>query len=300
MSIQIFRHAHVPEELNEKFDELFRESDIVVIEFHVSLDERREEVKNSINNLSLGKLKIDYFFPFREATPYASRLFSLIENSKKQIELENSPINAEYYSQINKLEKRTIEEFSAGNLRKASKLFLESSRAIAKVCEERDESLTQQLIELSEENPRKKILFPVGALHQVYRKLKEEEVENVEQSFPYLPYTFSLREEVYLRMRFNLPITEMMTLRSILETFFLEYFHLSRLPYQKCRRLARNIVETLSYEDIESFSKDIREYRRRVPPPVHSVIPLAVAIAWTGKEKIANYVSKEIEKIEDF
>jgi hypothetical protein len=278
----------VPEELNEKFEELFRESDIVVIEFHVSLGERLEKVKNSINELSLGELKIDYFFPFREATPYASRLFSFIENSKKQIELENSPINAEYYSKINKLEKRTIEKFSNGNLREASKLFLESSRAIAKVCEERDKSFARQLIELYEENPRKEILVPIGAAHQVHEELKKEGMENVKQFFPYLPYTFSLHEEVSLRIRFKLPITEMMALRSIPELFYFDFFSALGFPYQKCTRLARNIVESLSYKDIESLSKDIRKYRKKGAPP-------AIAVAWLCKEKGVDYV-KEIEK----
>lgn len=76
---------------------------------------------------------------------------------------------------------------------------------MGEITRKRDVALAEQLIKLQRKNENKKILLEIGAGHLVHYELEKRGIA-VKQEFPYLPYTFSLADELGRRIQFSNPI----------------------------------------------------------------------------------------------
>ena len=93
MSITIYRCAHHPEGLNEKFMELFRTCDILLIE-----ELAKESYASSFKYYNrLAQKGYSELFPIGLFESFYERLVSIIRNSKKRIEVEKSPVSVKKY-----------------------------------------------------------------------------------------------------------------------------------------------------------------------------------------------------------
>jgi len=90
MPITIFAQGHFPEDLNQNFENLFKKCDILVAE--VAVKEKYDDVKTYLNQLSqIGYSDDTFLSPVNPE--YSWKLQEFIKNSKKQIEVEKSPIS---------------------------------------------------------------------------------------------------------------------------------------------------------------------------------------------------------------
>jgi len=279
MPIQIFRHAHEPEELNELFEELFNKCDILLIEH--ATKEHRDRLRDYYNKMSLGKLSFSHFSSVFSG--YDVKLDSFIKNSKKQIEVEDSPITRKEFEVWSNLSIVPCYLFCNGKFEEAIENELAYLLITCELTEKRDNNLTNQLIYLQKENKEKTILVPLGAGHTVHEKLKSRGLK-VEEYFPYEPYILPLKDELILK-RHNTGLnitqsTELNIVQSIPEGLFLTYLsEYSRLSYRKRCRISRRIAENLSYEDLESLSEYISRSDRKKEEPY---IP---ALQWLKERK---------------
>jgi hypothetical protein len=196
MPITIFRCGHGSEELNEKFKELFEECDILVVE--CGNKEFYNEFKEHLNQLSqIGYSTHNFERRFEEVL---QKLEDFIKNSKKQIEVEKSPISLEEYRKVDALFLGSQNVFMSGKLEDACTLFSACCKYMVEIVRKRDAALAEQLIKLQRKNENKKILLEIGAGHFVHYELKKRGIA-VKQEFPYLPYTFSLADELRRRIQ---------------------------------------------------------------------------------------------------
>lgn len=150
MTLTVFRCGHEPENLNDRFERLFSLSEIVVIE-QASLPCKYEIVKEYYNQLSsLGYSRHQPVYGrFKEFT---EKLDSFIKNSKKQIEIERSPISRKesniFVKKLEDIQTELWYLFARGKLEKACEKRVEAASLLVKETKERDNSLTPQLIEL--------------------------------------------------------------------------------------------------------------------------------------------------------
>jgi len=124
MTITIFAHGHFPEDLNQNFENLFKKCDILVVENAVK--EFYGEIKNHFNQLSQ-RGHSDYRLHLEESPEeYRRKLEEFIKNSKKQIEVEISPVSSE---EVNKskedLSSKFFKAFVNGKLEEACSKMLE-------------------------------------------------------------------------------------------------------------------------------------------------------------------------------
>jgi len=258
MPITIYRCAHVPEELNERFEELFEDCDIFLVEHAVKED--FHEVKKAYNRLSFEGCSPT----FRSTQPsYQEKLNSLIRNSKKRIEVERSPISFSQLFESYQVLKKAFDEFSRGNLRRACRMFLKYEHMLAQTRIERDRALSNLSIKLQENNPGKMILVGLGVEHLVHYHLKQRGVK-VKQVLPYTPYVFNLPSELGRRIEFKLPYTREMVTRSLIACLLGTYFYSTLdLRFSLCEKLAREFAEKMSYEELEPLLNHITKWRIR-------------------------------------
>jgi hypothetical protein len=262
MPITVFRHSHGgPEELNEKFKELFKECDIVVVE--CAHKEDCNDYKKYLNQLSQIGYSFDVFQSLHDE--FLEKLHEFIRNSKKQIEVEESPISSEEYMKTHLLFGNSINAFLNGKLKDACIDFLACCKSTAKFSKKRDTYLAEQLIKLQRENENKKILLTIGSMHLVYYELKRRGIE-AKQEFPYYPYTFPLYDELRRRIMFGKPYTMELVAQSIVEIGIFDYLKDLCLSCNEATKKARKIAEKLSYDEINDLSKYISKdnYRKIV------------------------------------
>jgi hypothetical protein len=261
MSITIFRHSHDHRELNKKFEELFRKSNIVVVEH--GFKETYTKMKTYYNQLSQ-KGHSDYFTtsipPF---VKYSNRLENFIKNSGKQIEVEKSPVSENEWIKLDTLSYVSTQAFLNGKLEEACKKELESAIGSVEIEEKRENSLVKQLIELYEENENKQILVLIGANHLIYYKLKKKGID-VKQEFPYLPYFLSIYDELCRRLKLKQQYNFELVAQAIVYRSIGGYLLWKDLPARRVIENARRIAEKLSYHEIKCLSEYLSEkdYRK--------------------------------------
>jgi hypothetical protein len=250
MPITIFRSAHESEELNEKFKELFEECDILVVEWGDK--EYWNKLKEHLNQLS----QIGYSTHNFEADGEWEKLENFIKNSKKQIEVEESPVSFWDYMRAGDLLAESKYEFLTGKLEDACKFFSLYWKRMGEIIRKRDASLAEQLIRLQKENENKRILLKIGAGHLAHYELKKRGVA-VKQEFPYLPYILLLAHELLRRIQFGKPYTIELVAQAIVEDTILDFRRNIHLPYREAAKKVRKIAEKLSYDEINDLSKYI-------------------------------------------
>lgn len=274
MTITIFRHAHFPEELNEKFEHLLEKSDILVVE--MATREFREEVKEHLNQLSQkGYSSFKFQGLFSEIQ---RKREDLIRDSKKQIELEESSISLKEFRKLENLIQDSREAFVNGDFEEAYNKQLDSAINIVRWDRKRDASLLNQLTKLQRENENKEILVPLGAGgHLIYYELKEKGLDT-KQEFPYIPYTFPLFDEPMRRLRFGRPYTPQLIAQALVDRMVCIYLTNSGLSLHQAVEKSREIVEKLSYSEIRNLSKYISENNLR------REMPKETAVLWLRKK----------------
>jgi hypothetical protein len=263
MPITLFRCIHGPKQLNERFEELFKECDILFEEHGIS--DYRDELNSYLSELANKGYAKKISAKDRNSFigDYNKKLDYFVRDSGKKIEIEISPISMEELKKNLDLSKKESKTFLKGDVEKACKQTLEKYKRFNQLTKRRDENFIRQLTKLQEENKGKNILSVIGANHTIYYKLKEMGL-NVREDFPQKPFLFPLHAEIRRRIKFNKPFTNEMVARTFVESFLTTYLYKSGLPLYESNIKSRNIAEKLSYEDIESLSKYLSEksYRK--------------------------------------
>jgi len=265
MPITIFRCAHSPEELNEEFEKLFKECDILLVEN--SFNDWCYPFKKYLSDLADKGYSSMPSFRAIHFDEYQKKLEAFIRNSKKQIEVEESPTSLEEFERIDKLTDDSINTFFKGDVERACTKMIRSMIKIWEDDVKREKSLEKQIPRIQKENKGKRILFPLGMDHFIYYKLKEGGLD-VKQQFPYKTIMFPLYIEVKRRIGLNKPFTTESVAKSITEIIIEHYLlnNTESTPKEVIEK-PREIVEKLSYEDIKNLSKYISEkfWRRKMP-----------------------------------
>jgi len=267
MSITIYQCRHLPEELNERIEELVKKCDILVLEEPAT--EYYGIAKKYFNELSKkGYSSIGGESFFKE---HGDKLESFIRNSKKQIEVEKSPISLEelriYFNLLSSCAKSCV----SGELKKICDITLKERKYLSEMNKKRDNALSKQLIKLQKESRGKNILTIIGVGHSAHIELKKRGIE-VKQEFPYKPYVFDIATELERRIRFDLPYTEGQVARTFPEGFISSFLRDSGLPSHQIVEKARKILERLSYEDIKDLSTYISENNSRKEMPRETTV----------------------------
>lgn len=271
MPITLYRCAHTAEELNEKFERLFEECDILVVEHAIGEDYK--ETQKYYNQLSfIGKTEYIGFSPYSD---FEEKLESHIKNSGKRIEVERSPLTRKHMEILFNLIDQARRKFLQGDIEEVCEKWVKHAKYLSKLIEIRDKSLAKLLINLEKENMEKNILVVIGADHMVHYELKKKGI-NVKQIFPYKPFIFSLSIEPCRRIRFNKECPNELIARSFVSTIIGTYLESLGIPYSKTLYKVREISEKLSYEDIKNLSKYVSN-------PSHREMYREATILWLRK-----------------
>lgn len=247
MPIKVFRFRHLgPEDLNDKYEESFRECDILFLENPNPKSYKKN--KRTYQRISDGKPTPDY----------SSVDFPILFGSKKRIELEKSKGNEDAPKEFD----LALMQFYTGKLEASCRLFVKGTKKLEKETIERDNGIPLQLKNLQRHNKGKKILARFGASHTFYYDLKREGLD-ITQEFPNdKPFIFSLSDELSRRIRFNKKYDRTFVARAIGSVsafdFFTNHFGYS---LSEATKATRKIFEKLSYEDINDLSKYIMSRR---------------------------------------
>lgn len=246
--LTIFRHAHIPEELNKKFLELFKSFDILFVE--CAEKEAYERVKKIFNFPNDDELPESLFKGF---TKYKLKLYSIISKSKKHVEVEKSPISIKELEAADIIFLKAFYSFINNNLEEAHETFFKLRKKLNKILKRRDESITNQLIRLYE-NENKGILVLVGALHRIYYPLKNKGLK-VKQTFPYLPYSFPYLDEVDQKLMFGKHVMKEDVMKGLVDCLFrCSFERFLNFSYKTSIYFSRKIIEKMSLRDIEELS----------------------------------------------
>lgn len=261
MTITVYRCAHHPEELNERFERLFNSSDTLLLE--LGIGEGYENQKQFMQRLSNSNSYV--IVPDEEFSDYKEKLFSFIRNSRKQIELEKSPIRLKDVERIDKIYTDSWKLFYDGNLEEAIekrlKFFLEQSEML----KQRDKRLVEHAVKINRENKDRRILIVIGADHDLHAL--HEKVPNVKQEFPYMPYRFNHNLELNRRIAFNKPYTRELVAKTFPEDTVGVYLYKTGLPLSAVDKKSIEISESLSFSDIGDLSNYISKsnLNRKMP-----------------------------------
>lgn len=260
MPITIFRCAHKPEELNENFERLFKECDVLMVEQGVK--DGRNNLEKFYNQVSFGEQHpIDFFrdfFTYGAFDNYVYKLVSFLSNSGKRVVIEDSPMTVNELKKWEILFTGSLGAYYTGNLQDACRMQIKALECMKELDNRREDSLKKQLVMLQRENRESKILFPIGAEHLIYYKLKDKGLE-VKQEFPYKPYFLSYGSEVHRRVTVSKPYTNEMIARLFPERIVEGHLMKSGLSLSKATERARKISGRLSYEDVKDLSINTRE-----------------------------------------
>ena len=252
MPMTFYRCSHALDELNERFERLFKESDILMIE--QSTNEDREKFTEYLNQISAGVRKEDlkYLFTSGEFDTYFKKIEGLLRGSGKRVEVENSPFDTKTIFEGLKELEHSVDLYFSGNLEEACNLKLKAYQQLASRIISRDEQLSEQLTNLQNENSGSSILMPIGASHNIHMKMGPQ----AKQEVPYKPYLFDYSSEVIRRIVFGRPVTKEMIARTLpegaLQTLLLD----AGYPIRTTAELTRSVVENLSYADVNELSLD--------------------------------------------
>ena len=262
MVIILYMHHHLPDEI-EGAREFLPSSEIVFLEFGVR--EGVEEFLEHFRNLSTsGEPKIK--FSKNEATPevlkylhpysinYLKSIGELLKNSGKRIEIEESPISADFFCSSELLAIKGCEAFLDGDFIGAKDYLEEYLLTSAEIQKAREEKLVEKLSELQEENENNNILALLGAFHTpIFWDLRKKELD-VKRHFSRRPYVFSYSDEISRRARFGKKIEEEGLLRYFFDVGLRNYLGLLSKRFSGLDTLPQDARETISI-----FSRKVTE-----------------------------------------
>jgi hypothetical protein len=105
--------------------------------------------------------------------------------------------------------------------------------------------------------------------HKLYPLLKGK--VDVKQEFPYKPYRFTHVHELVRRLSWGLAYDRSLVARAIVDSLIHPYLE-SSYPARERARVARSILEKLSYGDLRELCKFISVRWREEHPTISSVL----------------------------
>lgn len=289
MTVKIFRHTHFPEDLNDKFDESFKESDILVVENAVS--ESSNGLKEFFNSLA-SRGKYEHSVRSNGSIDYHQKLITFITNSKKQIEVEKPPVSLDELEKIKFLRWDSLDDFCYGNLERACEKRLEALGLVNEINNKRSNSLVGQLENIQKINENKSILALVEPSRglSIYLGLKKDGFE-VKQELSYRNIIFECEDQVGRRILFNKPYTkESLAKYFVCNSIFSYLKNDLGLTRSQSIEKSTKVAEKLSFEDIKSLSTYIGQDVLRRNMDVEATI------VWLKKRGI-EVADKNSEKI---
>jgi len=263
MTITIYRCAHWPEELNERFEEEFKECDIIFLESAWGFG--YDEIKKHFNRLSRGE-PTEYSISSPVFRDFMAKRNAFICGSGKPVELEKSRAYKTPDEMLAGSFGFYAGAFTNGNLEEACDLKLKWMKSGMEKMDVRDSDLIEQLAELQEENPGKTILCNLGSGHDIYYGLKRKGLD-VKQVMPYTPYVFDLNDELARRIRYGKVCTKTDHARAFADWAINSYLYSMGHPTWERIKMARKISGQLGYDDVEELSKYISKYDWRQEAP---------------------------------
>jgi hypothetical protein len=252
MTITYFRSPHTPETLNDRFEALFKKTDIVFLE--QAMGDAYRFAHNHYNQLSrqgysASDATDNFFQDFQRKEEY------FIRGSGKPIEVERSPFTEADIHIPMKMVLLSFCDFYQGNFKEACKLKLDSAQCSAEINNARDIAIGKQLESLQDANRDKDILALLGGSHEVQIYLDKKGIK-VRQEFPYEPYPFGFEDQLERYIRFGKSPTKEIVARSFIGNIF--HQHLNNIGIGPPDSITGELrtAEQLSYEDVEALSKN--------------------------------------------
>jgi hypothetical protein len=251
--IYIFKSAHVPDEINDKYERLFKKSDIIFLENGVN--DNHNSIVDYYNSLSGGKPTTGNIkSSFSYFSPVVDKELSVVKDSKKRIELENSRFNYAEIVNIEKIAAQSGKSFLMGDFDKSCKEGLKFYKKIANVVRTRDEDITKQLQNTQEQNSGKTIFVSIGPGHYLAEKLANGGIES-KTAIPYNPYVLNIQGEITSKLYHGIDINENELARVFPSACVQMNDMKNGISIRDSMANSRKAVESLSYEDIEKLSK---------------------------------------------
>jgi len=261
MTITIYSHRHVPEELNYRFSNLLESNDTVLIE-NSTRDYYNETVKYFRSLSSKGNPSPGVVSEFPD---FVDKLRDALRNKEKHIIVENSPLTNKDYYRFKGLQDSCLRDFIEGRFDDSCETHLKIIRHLIDFDGRRESSLIDLLEDAQQKHEN--ILVPFGVRHLIYRKLKERGLD-ARRVFPFNPYELGSSLESIRRIQFNKPYTLQSMARPIVETFLEEYMiNYHGDSFDEASNKSRSILERTSDEDLKSISEYLGENltRQRFP-----------------------------------
>jgi hypothetical protein len=273
MTITFFRHGHHVSELNKIFENLYKDNNIFVYEH--GADHLPLALENGYNKLSetgdSSSLELISQINNLSQDPYYNKIRETIKNSGKRIIFEKSPIKVSKLMDIEKLDKDSFEEFYKGNFEEAMEKQLQYLKESDSMNKKRDEVFYPQLTRIVDEN----VLFPIGACHSVYHRMKKEGFDVV-QKFPYNPYLIAYGNELVGLMNIEKEITSEMLARifpiDIITKYNIKYSFDQEKILGKSIEKGRKIGNKMNLEDIKNLSKYLGKDFIYVNTPIENAV----------------------------
>jgi len=254
MTLTFYLCSHRPEYLNSRFEKLFNEAGIIIVE--QASNDMTTKIENSYRKLSIGKTNPDIFY-YPRYRDFNIKLESYLYGSRKEIFIERSPFDYSETHEYDFLIDKFLFEFFFGKPEEAYKTCSKYYNHEAIKSKERDTKLVDLITSIVKRYLEDDILVLRGALHTYpCHKL------NGQMIFPYEPYIFPLSSEIIRRHYFGKEVDNEMIVTSIPETILRRYYILKGFSHRDSILKSRRIVERLELKDIDRLSLKLSKTHR--------------------------------------